>query len=298
MGLGEFIRDPKNRPLVIGGGIAIAGLIWAGYVATTRVREGRCPLTGKPGKNHCATTGATSGGKCQFSHGSQALGKHSVAEYKEKNLERYMEIKKSVLEDQKSDQLSYSSLTGIQKLAVEVTSLDLREVLEVNRKKRRAQLNNPAEYSKIAVQGLKDVDELFNRNLNDLLKDFHVSNEKYRSSMQQHFALNPLVGLEGTHLRKVLVSSLNSINEPVYPTVAYTANIHRFMADLYSTIPEPADPLYRAQVKEMYLFDKVHEKYAIEEEDILALRKRYPHELVKEQVDRLEDEILKGLQKK
>ena len=273
MGLLDFFRDPKDKPKAIAVTAAIgAGVLLSGYWFWTmkqRVSEGRCPFTGK--------SKSEEGFQCPITKLASSSNK-KYETFKENHLEHIFSLKKDCIAEDKAKYLSYANLTGIQLLAVDVTLQDLRQLLKLQREKRR-QIKDKKEYERYVAINIKEIESIFKANVNTILKDFGISKDTYDASIQEHIKTDTSIHMVGTHLYRVLVSRLDSLADPEVQTNQKTLEILNFIIQEYPKIQYKAEHVENlAEVKESMILDKVHEKYQLEEEDLQLLRRKFDNQ--------------------
>lgn len=295
--LGVF-RDAKDKPksLMIAAavGVGIVGVGYWLYLARQRTAEGKCPFTGKSKADKALGGVKSSGAGCPFSKG-KAAGDEQYQEFKMKNLQRVVALKRDVTNESHNSVLKYETLTAIQQMAVEITTKDLRQVLIVQRQKRRA-IKDKREYEETIIKHIQQVEALFKANLDAILKDCTIGRDKYEESIKEHLKLDVSICMVGTHLNRVLVSRVGSLLEAERQTRELAKEVLTFMIDEYPKVHYiPIHSDYHAEVKEALLMDKVHEKYELEEEDLQQLRRKQDSAEVKALVTKLETEVMKDI---
>lgn len=220
--------------------------------------------------------------------------KTRLATFKELHLQRFVEAKQAAFKGADRDIIDYSTLIRIQQLAIEMSENDFRKVVKLNREHRRKCLeHDKAKYEEIVIQGEKDFETIFKENLHEILAECEISRDKYEKSMAEHVKTDDKVYLEGANLYDVMVNRLPAVNEPVKPNQEYVVQIHNFMMDHYQKIFYKAiHKEFFTDIKEKMLFDMIHEKYGIEEEDLRKLRKEFDTFEVRNLREKLENLIV------
>lgn len=285
-----ILRDVKDKNRVILAAVAgTASLLALGYFAYNakqRISQGRCPITGRS-----KAEAALASHGCPISRGKLS-GEAQYEDFKMKNLQRVVSLKKSALLEDKQKVLTYETLTAIQEIAVEITCKDLRQVLIVQRQKRRT-IKDKKAYEDAIIKHVTQVESMYKDNLSEILKDTGVGRDKYEASMAEHVKLDVSVAMVGTHLYRVLVSRVQSISPPDRQTKELAIQVLNFMIEEYKKIMSPPIHLeYYAEVKEAHLLDRVHEQFDLEEEDLQQLRRKQNSEEVRDLVKTLETEVM------
>ena len=302
MGIQELFKDPNSRPkaiaatLLLGGAIAYGAYqFWINREAvSTGVKTAAREVSGAAHKvgdkaGSLAHTVGDKAGSLAHKTGSiiestyQRISKKiqpvktRISEFKNLHLQRFVETKQAALKESDLKVLDFATLTRLQQLAIEVSEKDFRKVIKLNREQRRQSIeHDKPKYEEIVINGEQDFEEIFNENLKEILQECGVSQEKYNESLAEHVKTDENIYLVGAALYDVMLGRIPAVNEPVTPTKEYVIEIHNFMIDQYKKIfYRPIHKDYFTDVKEKMLLDKVHEKYAIEEEDIRKLRNNF-----------------------
>ena len=304
-----MFNDPNTRPKAIGATILIGGLLaygayklWANQEEVSADVRRAAHNLGHAAKS--AEKKAELGVKRaeemleeQFHKISQKLNppKVRVEEFKKMHLQRFVEVKNAAIKEDHDAILDYTALSRLQQLAIEMSEKEFKKVVKLNREHRRRYLDHEKQkYEEIVIHGEKDFEEIFTQNLNAILTECGVSQEKYRRSVAEHIKTNDKVYLEGPALYDVMIGRLPAVNEPVMPSVDYVADIHQFMLEQYHKIfYKPLRKEYYTDIKEKMLLDKVWEKYGVEEEDLIKLRKNFDSFEVRDLKEKLNTLIIK-----
>ena len=109
--------------------------------------------------------------------------------------------------------------------------------------------------------------------------------DRYEASVAEYVKEDQNVALFGDQLYDVMLNLMPSYNKPVEPTPEYVAEVHKFMVDQYHRIQyRPLRTEHFTDVKERMLYDRLYQKFEIEEEDIRALQKNFDSPAVQEAI--------------
>lgn len=280
MGLLDAFKDPKDKPkaiaMTVAIGAAICGAVYYFWVNGKEVKADiKQAAQGVTSVVHRIENRASVAYKRAFD--KLVPVKDRVQAFKEQNLERFVQAKKRIIDERHSKTFSHENLTAINQLALEISENDVRKILKQNREERRKLIEHSKDkYEEVVIEGLKDIEVLFNENLNAILSECECSRDKYEASIVEHVQKDQSVALFGSQLLDQLVARLPAINDPANPSTEFTSEIYGFMAEEYRNIKYlPLRKEHWVDTKESMVFDRLHEKYGLEEEDLLKLRHKF-----------------------
>lgn len=298
MSLFDGLRKRETTAILqaVGIGVVAAGI---GYLMYKKFSE-NCD---KP-------CGSGTGGCCPASkkpvvavvRTEQSLGESAqirLHNLKEAHKQKFADLAKAVEARKEKHCLDYPTLTEIQKLAVDLCEKDLEPILIKNREERRKYLGvDFARYEELVIKERNDVSDLFAQNLKEVLKEFGVEEQKYKDSIAAHLKTDPSIDLEGNHLIKTLVATVPARNDQKPGTLLHAEEVHQWLLDEYKKLEfKGKDDLLYGETKERMLLDRLFEKYKLEEEDLLVMRRRFrTQESIKRFTSQLEDAMLQDVQ--
>lgn len=215
--------------------------------------------------------------------------------YKSANLERYFNAKKVSTVEEFHQLLSLDALKKLQEVVMEMSENEFRKNLKLNREQRRAHLaHDKPHYEEIVIDGRKDFEKIFNDNLKVVLQDFGVSQDKYEASVGEHVKDDQEIALFGTQLYDIMVKRMQPINLAEDATAEYAEEVAQHLATEYhSVLYRPLRKAYFTAVREQMLYDKIHETFGLEEEDLKEMRKIFQASNVQTLFIKLEQAVQK-----
>lgn len=198
-----------------------------------------------------------------------------VTDFKAINLERFVEVKKqAITQNHQTNALTSETVDRINELAIEISEQDFRMALKLNREQRRKLIDNDKpQYEELFIDGLKDIEIIFNENLNAILADCEISRATYDASAGKS-TTHPK--LEGDALFQTLLSKQPALNLTDSPTSELAADVYKHMKEQYERIMyRPINREYVTEIKRAMALDRVHDKFGLEEEDLAKLRKNF-----------------------
>lgn len=265
-------NNPKPAILAILGGAAAIGL---GYYLWSHWRQvnNEAHKLGR-GAAHAIHKAEHSAARAAWRVWDKLVASHHrVAEFKKNHLQQFFEATASAKKDDKEKTLSLESLLRIHTLAFEVSEKDFLKTLKVYREQRRKHLeHDKPEYEAIVVEGWDDFRIIFEENLKEILKDCEVSWDKYEVSVKELSEKDPAVDFRGRKLYDIMLSKAPAINEPAEPTAEHAVEVFKFMETQASKVfYKTLKPEDQERIREQMVLDRVHEKWALEEEDVKKL---------------------------
>lgn len=300
MGLLDAFRDPNEKPKAIALSIAIgAALIGAGYYFWSNRQEVADDLktAGRKIEKAAEKVGdmveraaERVGDKVQnaahnvsqkvnktFTRASEkfASAKDRVAKFKDLHFDRFVNAKKLCIRDGEDRPLSQEAISTIHELAMEMSEKDFKNILKVNREQRRTRIeHDKPHYEEIAIDGIKEFENLFTENLNSILAECGVSRDQYDQSIKQLTGVAPTYHIGGYGLYEAMLNRVPSVSLPDSGLEQLFVDVQKFMDEQYHKIMyRPLSKEHFVDVKRKMLLDKVHEKFGIEEEDIFKLKR-------------------------
>lgn len=199
--------------------------------------------------------------------------KDRIKAFKERHLEEFFQVEKAAIKDEHNKTLSLETLKGIQELAIKFSENDFTKNLKLNREERRKHLeHNKAHYEEVVIDGIQDFEKIFTENLNGILSEIKVSQDKYEASVEEHVATDQSVALFAEQLYDTFLNRVPAYGVDESHDYDYAVKIHKWLADNYHTIQyRPLRKQTFVNVRTRMLYDRAHIEFGLEEEDFRKL---------------------------